>query len=71
MRDEGGRYAVDATRCIRCAACSTLAPGLFALRGDGAAAVVREPRDEDERVLAQAAQINCPAAAITSGRRDE
>jgi ferredoxin len=59
-------YAVDAARCIRCAACSTLAPALFALRHQGAAVVVREPRDEDEHGLAQAAQINCPAAAITS-----
>ena len=60
------RLTVDASRCIRCAACSTLVPALFSLR-DGivtVAIVIRQPRDAEEQVLAQAALVNCPASAI-------
>lgn len=55
-------YNVDSAACLRCGACSTLAPGVFSL-GEHTAEVVRPPTAE-ERSLCEAALINCPASAI-------
>lgn len=57
------RYAIVAERCLRCGACSTLAPGLIAM-GDVAAVIVRQPRTASEASAADAALFNCPVLAI-------
>jgi ferredoxin len=59
------RYAVDRAACIRCAACSSLAPTLFAVDAT-AARLVRQPETAAERALVTAALLNCPAAAIAA-----
>ena len=61
MREE--ELHVERERCIRCGACASLAPGVFALQGE-AYAIARQPASDDERVLATAALINCPSHAI-------
>jgi ferredoxin len=57
------RYSIVSDRCLRCGACSTLAPGIIAM-GDDAAVVVRQPRTATEASAADAALFNCPALAI-------
>jgi ferredoxin len=57
------QVSVDRERCIRCAACSTLAPATFAVEPAGAR-VLAQPASDGERVVARAAAINCPARAI-------
>lgn len=54
---------MNAKRCLRCAACSTLAPELFALRAAGAEAIAR-PSNDDERDRGMAALLVCPSQAI-------
>lgn len=54
---------MNAKRCLRCAACSTLAPELFALRAASAEAIAR-PSTDDERDRGMAALLVCPAQAI-------
>lgn len=49
--------------CLRCGACSSLAPGLVTM-GPSAALVVRQPADVDERRALEAALFNCPMLAI-------
>ncbi len=56
-------FGVEESRCIRCAACSTLVPTVFALR-ETAATVVRQPADDDEHMRTRAALLICPARAI-------
>ena len=56
-------YTVDRVRCIRCGACSTVAPHVFSLR-EGAAMVVRQPETAAERELAMTALLICPSHAI-------
>ncbi len=56
-------YSVVRERCFRCAACSSVAPGTFAM-DEGAASVLRRPGEATERVRAEAARINCPGHAI-------
>jgi ferredoxin len=56
-------YSVLAKGCVRCAACSTLAPAIFAM-GDATAFILRQPATEDEVALAEAALFNCPTLAI-------
>ncbi|MBV8757192.1 MAG: ferredoxin [Deltaproteobacteria bacterium] len=58
---------VERARCIRCGACASLAPGVFALRGE-AYDVARQPATDEERVLARAAVLNCPSHAIRVAR---
>jgi ferredoxin len=53
---------VESSRCIRCAACRALCPGVFDVV-DGAARVVRPPAP-DERVLVEAARWICPTDSI-------
>jgi ferredoxin len=48
---------------LRCAACSTLAPELFALRA-ASAEVIARPSSDDERDRGMAALLICPAQAI-------
>lgn len=57
------RYSIAAERCLRCGACSTLAPGVIAM-GDAAAVIVRQPRSAGEAAAADAALFNCPVLAI-------
>ena len=61
-------YEVDARRCIRCAACASVAPGLFAIEGQAAAAV-RAPADDAERWRCEVAVLLCPTSTIR--RREE
>jgi ferredoxin len=49
--------------CLRCGACSSLAPGLIAM-GDTAAVVVRQPATAAEIAATEAALFNCPMHAI-------
>ena len=61
-------YSVAGT-CLRCGACSTLAPGLIAM-GETTAIVVRQPATAAERTAAEAALFNCPMLAIRRSRHD-
>jgi ferredoxin len=56
-------YEVDARKCIRCAACATVAPGLFVVDGPAARAV-RAPADDAERWSCEAALLLCPTSTI-------
>lgn len=56
-------YAVSAADCLRCGACSTLAPALFAM-GERAVVLRRQPLTREEHRLAEAALCNCPVLAI-------
>ena len=49
--------------CLRCGACSTLAPGLIAM-GETTAVVVRQPVTASEEKAMDAALFNCPVLAI-------
>jgi ferredoxin len=49
--------------CLRCGACSTLAPGLIAM-GETTAVVVRQPASKEETSAVEAALFNCPVLAI-------
>jgi len=57
------RLRIDPAACVRCGACSSLAPELFAVERDESR-VLRDPETEDERRRAEAALLNCPTAAI-------
>jgi ferredoxin len=56
-------YRIDEQRCVRCGACSSLAPTVFAIDAAGSR-VAHQPETEAERRLAEAALLNCPTAAI-------
>jgi ferredoxin len=56
-------YSVSPEGCLRCGACSTLAPGIIAM-GDTSAMIVRQPRTAAEVAAAEAALFNCPVLAI-------
>jgi ferredoxin len=56
-------YEVDARKCICCAACASIAPGLFVVDGT-AARVVRAPADDAERWSCEAAVLLCPTSTI-------
>jgi ferredoxin len=49
--------------CLRCGACSTLAPGLIAM-AEQIAVVVRQPITTAEIEAMNAALFNCPVLAI-------
>jgi ferredoxin len=49
--------------CLRCGACSSLAPGIIAM-GATSAVVVRQPATAAEIAAAEAALFNCPMLAI-------
>lgn len=52
-----------AGECVRCGACSSLAPGIIAM-GPAAAVIVRQPATAPERAATEAALFNCPMRAI-------
>ena len=56
-------YSVEPQDCLRCGACSTLAPRTFAM-GDEVAMVLRQPETNEETAAADAALFNCPMLAI-------
>jgi ferredoxin len=56
-------YSVVEEGCLRCGACSTLAPGIIAM-GERAAVIVRQPRTPAELAASDAALFNCPVLAI-------
>ena len=58
-----GALEVRAEACIRCAACASVAPGLFAV-DRGPARLLRMPRTEAERLAARAAALLCPTGAV-------
>jgi ferredoxin len=57
-----GPVSVDLASCVRCAACSILAPGVFEVTRKGSR-VAREPA-AGERAAVAAAALACPAQAI-------
>ncbi|HVE83367.1 MAG TPA: ferredoxin [Myxococcales bacterium] len=56
-------FEVRAQSCIRCGACATAAPGLFAL-DRGPARVLRPPETDQEWSAARVAAILCPTGAV-------
>lgn len=58
-------YAVEVKACIRCAACATVAPENFLVKG-GPAKLRRNPKDERERRGCEAARALCPTQAISA-----
>jgi ferredoxin len=56
-------FTVETAACLRCAACSSLAPGLIEMQDDGAH-VARQPSTAAELAAVTAALLNCPASAI-------
>jgi len=56
---------VDRAHCIRCASCSILAPGVFAVSRRGSSAV-RQPEGSAEERACVAAALVCPTQAITA-----
>jgi len=54
---------VDASRCVRCAACAIVAPELFEVTRKGTV-VRRQPRGENDVRAAAAAVLVCPTQAI-------
>ncbi|HVH44710.1 MAG TPA: ferredoxin [Labilithrix sp.] len=56
-------YSVVPDGCLRCGACSTLAPGIIAM-GEKAAVIVRQPATPEEVKAADAALFNCVVLAI-------
>jgi ferredoxin len=61
-------YTVALEDCIRCAACTSLAPGVLEMRADGPH-FVRQPANAAEQALVVAALVNCPVAAIKKAPR--
>ncbi|MEZ4295584.1 MAG: ferredoxin [Polyangiaceae bacterium] len=61
------RYSVIEERCVRCGACSSVAPSIFEM-GERGARALRAPGAADEERLAEAARINCPGQAISRTR---
>jgi ferredoxin len=49
--------------CLRCGACSSLAPGIIAM-GATSAVVVRQPATAAEIAATETALFNCPMLAI-------
>jgi ferredoxin len=60
---------IETSRCIRCAACRALCPGVFDVV-DGAARVVRSP-SPSERVFVEAARSICPTDSIRGEPRED
>ena len=57
------RYEVDPRKCIRCAACASVAPDLFAV-DQPTARVVRDPQGEEEERSCESALLLCPTGAL-------
>jgi len=56
-------FSVAPEGCLRCGACSSLAPGLIAM-GEDAAVIVRQPETIEETTAMYAALYNCPLNVI-------
>ena len=56
-------YSIAEEGCLRCGACSTLAPGIIAM-GEKAAVIVRQPVTPEEIAATDAALFNCPVFAV-------
>ncbi|HTR55075.1 MAG TPA: ferredoxin [Kofleriaceae bacterium] len=54
---------VDVRKCVRCAACSILAPSVFEVTRKGTR-VIAQPETAGERSACRAAAFACPAQAI-------
>ena len=54
---------VEDDECIRCAACSSIAPEIFQVVESGAY-VVRQPVDDAEMSQCEVVVANCPMSAI-------
>lgn len=63
-------YRIDDAACVRCGACSSLAPTVFTIDAV-ASRVARQPETASERKLAEAALLTCPTAAIKRARVSE
>jgi ferredoxin len=61
-------YVID--ECLRCAACSSLAPDIIAM-GERAATFVRQPATPEEITATEAALFNCPLLAIRKRKASE
>jgi ferredoxin len=56
-------YSVAKEDCLRCGACSTLAPGIIAM-GEKSAVFLRQPITAGEIRATEAALFNCPVLVI-------
>jgi ferredoxin len=63
-------YSVATDDCLRCGACSTLAPGIIAM-GDKTAVIERQPLTAEEIAATEAALFNCPVFAIRKQSRTQ
>jgi ferredoxin len=61
--------SVSAEDCLRCAACASVAPQLFAV-DRGPARVLREPRTEEEHLAVRVAAALCPTRALRAAEAD-
>ena len=57
--------AIRSTSCIRCGACASIAPSVFALSSDSAY-IVQQPRTPEEIACTNGAMTNCPVGAIVA-----
>jgi ferredoxin len=55
-------YGIHAERCIGCASCAILAPGVFAV--ERRVRLLRQPRDLAEQRRCDVAALVCPTSAI-------
>ncbi len=62
-RLESVRYSLTQDKCFRCATCSSLAPGVFAMEA-ASAKILRQPEIPGEDRACEAARISCPGHAI-------
>jgi len=63
-------YKVVEARCIRCGACSSLAPRVF-VTTSSACDVQAEPEPGEEAVMAEVALLNCPSNAIQRRKKEQ
>jgi ferredoxin len=61
-------FTVDIDDCIRCAACSSIAPAIFRVAESGAY-VIRQPIDRIELAQCETAVVNCPTSSIKVSSR--
>jgi ferredoxin len=54
---------VDRSACVRCGACASVAPAVFAVNRRGVE-VLAQPSDDRQHVAVRAALLLCPARAI-------
>jgi ferredoxin len=59
------KVVVDKDTCVRCSACVVVCPDLFTLDDDNKAEVIFEEVPAKLEECAKAAELGCPADAIT------